>query len=291
MNIRFFDFSMYHGKNPPAGSTHLRVRQLLKYWPEAKLYRYGENPDVMIFQKVYVTQDYKFHKHFENIKILDICDPDWLEGMMGLKETIDAVDAVTTSSKGLAKFVKQLTDKPVVHIPDRFDTSSMPSPKNHTHEAKTVVWYGYRHNAETLKAAMNAINELGLDLIVIAEDDPMAWQWLPGEIGDKFRKTRYKFIKYKEETICADLQRADYCILPYGARPIDPFKSNNKTVRAIMVGLPVAKTREDMEKFMKPEERRKYLEEHYNDTMIYYDVRNSIQQYEELIEDLVKVRG
>jgi hypothetical protein len=288
MNIRFFTFSQFHNKIPAAGSTHIRVTQLMKYWPESRLYRYGENPDVLIFQKVYVAQDYQFPVHFENTKILDICDPDWLPGIMGIKETVDAMDAVVVSSKGLQDFMKQLTDKPVVIIPDRFDISLVPKPKRHIEQAKTVTWFGYRHNAETLKYAMPLINELGLDLVCISDDDPLAWQWLPGEVGEEFRKTHYKYLKYREENIYHDLQRADFAILPYGVRPIDPYKSNNKTVKAILAGLPVAHDAEEVRGFLVAGVRRDYLEKHYNKTIREYDVKKSVQDYKDLIE---KIRG
>jgi hypothetical protein len=284
--IRFFTFSQFHNKVPPVGSTHIRVMQLFKYWPEAGLYKFGENPDVLIFQKVYVAQDYQFPVNFENLKILDICDPDWLDGMSGIKETVDAVDAVTCSSPNLVKFMKQLTDKPVIHIPDRFDISAVPKPKRHMSEAKTVVWFGYRHNAETLKPAMNLLSELGLQLVVISNDDPMPWQWLPGEVGDEFRHKQYKFLKYREETIYYDLQRADFALLPKGVRPIDPFKSNNKTVKAILAGLPVAHDADQVRSFLHPGVRRDYLQAHYSQTIKEYDVKRSVSDYKALIERL-----
>lgn len=290
MNIRFFTFSQFHNKVPVTGSTHIRVHQLLKYWPEAKLYTYGENPDVLIFQKVYVAQDYQFPVHFENIKILDLCDPDWLNGVTGIKETIDAVDAVTCSSLGLVEFVKQMTDKPVIHIADRFDLSPLPRPKRHTATATTVVWFGYRHNAETLRYAMPLINELGLKLVVISDDDPMAWQWIPGQAGDDFRHTNYKFLKHHEETLYTDLQRGDFCILPYGTRPIDPFKSNNKTIRAILAGLPVAHDADQVKSFMNPGVRRDYMEMHYSKTIKEYDVKRSVEEYKALIERIKEGR-
>ena len=289
--IRFFTFSQFHNKIPAAGSTHIRVSQLIKYWDEAELYKYGENPDVLIFQKVYAAQDYQFPRHFENIKILDLCDPDWLDGVSGVKETIDCVDAVTVSSKALQTFVQQMTDKPVVHVPDRFDISVIPKPKKHSGEATTVVWFGYRHNAGALRYAMPLINELGLDLIVISNDDPMAWQWIPGEAGDKFREDHYKFLGYREETIYYDLQRADFAILPKGDRPQDPFKSNNKTVKAILAGLPVAKDVEQVKGFINPGIRRDYLEAHYRETIEAYDVKRSVEQYQELIETIRKDRA
>ncbi len=284
--IRFFTFSQFHNKIPAAGSTLIRANQLIKYWADAGLYKFGENPDVLIFQKVYVAADYQFPIHFKGIKILDICDPDWLDGMTGLKATIDAMDAVVVSSPGLKTFVEQLTDKPVVHIADRFDTSPIPKPKTHSGTATTVVWFGYRHNAETLKYAMPLINDLGLKLIVIADDNPLAWQWLPNEIGDKFRENKYTYIKFNEETIYTDLQRADFAVLPYGGRPIDQFKSNNKTIKAILAGLPVAHDSDQLKSFMNAGVRRDYMEHHYKQTITEYDVKESVRQYQELIEML-----
>ncbi len=288
--IRFFTFSQFHNKVPPAGSTHIRVMQLLKYWEEAELYKYGENPDVLIFQKVYMAQDYKFPLHFKGIKILDMCDPDWLDGMSGIKATIDAMDAVTVSSPGLLKFVKQLTDKPVVHIADRFDLSPLPKPKRHSETAKTVVWFGYRHNAETLRFAMPLINELGLNLVMIADDDPMAWQWIPEQLGEDFRRNRYKFLKHREESLYTDLQRGDFCVLPYGTRPIDPFKSNNKTIRAVLAGLPVAHDADQVNSFMHPGVRRDYMETHYQKTLEEYDVKKSVEEYKALIDKIKSTR-
>ncbi len=286
MKVRFLDFSIFHNKMPPAGSTHIRVRQLLDYWPEAALYKYGENPDVMIFQKVYVAQDYRFPVNFENLKILDLCDPDWLSGQSGIKETVDAVDAVTVSSPGLKKFIKQLTGKPVVLIPDRFDMNAVPKPKEHNRKANAAVWFGYRHNAKTLEPALSLIMELGLQLLVISDDDPMPWQWLPGEIGEKFRNENYKFVKYDEKNIYYDLQRADFAIFPKGARPIDPFKSNNKTVKAILAGLPVAHDADDVKSFMLAGVRKDYMKMHYDKTVAEYDVKKSVAQYKRLIEGL-----
>lgn len=284
MNVRFFTFSQFHNKVPPTGSTHIRVHQLLRYWPEAKLYKFGEKPDVLIFQKVYAAPDYHFPKNFPGIKILDICDPDWVDGMSGIKETIDAMDAVTVSSPGLEAIIKQMTDKPVIYIPDRFDLAKVPKPRRHMKPAETVVWFGYRHNAETLKYAMPLIDDLGLKLVTISNDDPMPWQWLPGNKGEDFRKTRYKYLRYDEANIYHDLQRADFAVLPKGARPVDKFKSNNKTVKAILAGLPVAHDSEQLKGFMIPGVRRDYLQHHYRQTIREYDVKKSVEQYQALIE-------
>lgn len=284
--IEFFDFAAYHGK-ADIGSVKIRVDNVLKYWPEASKYRYGSAPKVLIFQKVFISPDYKFPAHYPGIKILDVCDPIHLEGGL-IRETVDAMHAITCPTEALAKFIRQLTDKPVVVIPDRFDLSLVPDRKPHEKEAKRVLWFGYRHNASTLKPAMDTIDRLGLHLTVIADDDPMPWQWLVRDRAEAFRSDRrYKYIKHKDdEALYNDMQQCDFAILPDGNRPQDKFKSNNKTVKAILAGLPVAKTKEDMERFMQPEAREEFMKQEYNRTKKAYDVRESVRQFKELIATL-----
>lgn len=280
MSIRFFPFTAFHGKRS-AGSTFIRVEQLLKYWPEAGIYKYGENPDVLIYQKVYVTQDYKFPAHFKNIQILDICDPDWIDGTL-IKETLDCVDAVTCPTKAIADFLAQLTDKPIKIIPDRFDISVIPKPKKHTKKAKKVVWFGYSHNAHGLKPALPLLAELGLELIVISDDNPMYL---------KHSKLKRTFIKYEEKTFYKDIQQADFAVLPIGNRPQDRFKSNNKEVKAILAGLPVAKDIESVEKYMDPKARQSFLDNNYVKIKEEYNVKLSIRQYQELINEIKDQRA
>jgi hypothetical protein len=276
--IRFFDFSRYHGRSE-SGSTYIRVNQLIKYWPEAGKYKYGENPDVLIFQKVYMTPDYLFPAHFEGIKILDICDPDWLEDA-AIVETCNAMDSVTCPTEALAEFIRQF-HKNVVVIPDRFDIALLPPPKTHTKQAKTVVWFGYAHNAELLKPAIPIIESLKLKLLIISDDDPIAHRW-----GLSNYQEYYTFVKYNEETIYTELQKADFAILPDGFRPQDRFKSNNKTIKANLAGLPVAKTADEVNAYVSPKERRKWFEQSYDTIKGEYDVRKSVDDYKGIIDGI-----
>lgn len=278
MVVRAFDFSQFHNKNPIAGSTHIRIRQLMKYWPEFMSYRYGEKTDVMIFQKVYCSADYKFPVTCKGIKILDICDPDWMQGMTGIVETIQAMNAITCPTEAIADFIKQITDIPIVAIPDRFDVEVLPTKKRHEGKAATVVWFGYSHNAELLRPALATIQKMGLKLLVISEDDPMLNRWIDPKL--------YEYRKYNEETIYTDLQEADYAILPQGSRPVDRFKSNNKTIKANLAGLPVAKDLEDIERYADPTERQAFVDKHYDTLHTSYDVRRSVEQYQHLIRRL-----
>ena len=280
-NVRFFTFSQYHNKKPVAGSTNIRVNQLIKYWPGADLYQYGEFPETLIFQKVYIAEDYKWPAHFEGVKILDVCDPDWLEGV-AIVESAHAMDAITCPTEPLAEFMRQF-HRNVHVVPDRFDIDVLPDPKVHKGEAKTVVWFGYSHNAECLKPAVNKILELGLNLIVISNDDPMIQRWTTLEKDDF-----YTYIKYDEETIYEDLKKADFALLPEGSRPVDIFKSNNKTIKANLAGLPVARTAEDMDLYMAESARIEWQKKNYNKIEEDYDVRKSVEEMQQIIKDIME---
>lgn len=275
--VAFFTYSQFHNKNPVVGSTYLRVNQLIKYWDEAKLYVYGDNPDVMIFQKVFMYPDYRLHEQMKCIKILDLCDPDWLEGAP-IKATVDAVDAVTCSSQGLVDFIKQLTDKPVILVPDRFDLALIPKPRQHKLKAKSIVWFGYAHNAELLKPALNLINKYNLKLTVISNEKPVFVQY--------GKEIKFEHIKYSEDTIYTELQKHDFAILPKGNRPIDIFKSDNKTIKANLAGLPVAYDDVTLESYLDPKNRQDWFDNNYDIIANEYDVKNSIKQLKELIDEI-----
>jgi len=272
MKVRFFTFEQYHGKKN-IGSTQIRIHNLIKYWEEAELYKYGENPDVMIFQKVYMQVDYKYIKHLNCIKILDICDADWLD-KQAIKQTVDNVDAVTCSSKNLVAFIKQLTDKPVVFIDDRFDFEYLPKPKKHTGKLKKLVYFGYKQNAELLKSAFAYLQRNNYELTIISNEDPY--------LSDG----KYKFIKYDEKTIYDELQKHDACLLPADTRPVGYYKSNNKTIKANLAGLPVVKTAEDIEAIIEPDKRQSIATLCYNEAIKSADCKISIKEYKKLIKEL-----
>lgn len=276
--IRFFTYSQFHGKYEPVGSDYLRVHQLIKYWPEAGLYKYGENPDVLIFNKVFVSQDYQFPAHFEGIKILDICDPAWFEGF-NVVEMAQNMNAITCPTESLAEFIRQFQSNVVV-VPDRFDLAVIPKPRKHIGKAKKIVWFGYMQNAELLRPAVALIEELGLELLIISNDNPIHRWGITN--ADKY----YSYKKYNEATIYQDLQSADFAILPEGFRPEDRFKSNNKTIKANLAGLPVAKTPEEVKEFMLAKNRQDWIESNYAKIRGDYDVKKSVGQYKEIINEI-----
>jgi hypothetical protein len=262
---------------------------LIKYWDEAELYKFGENPDVMIWQKVYTTFDYKFQEHFKGIQILDICDPDFRDGPdVFIKDTLDTMDAVVVPTVNFQKFLQQMTDTPVRLIKDRFDLSEFPERKQHRGTAKTCVWFGYGHNAGALKFAVQSLERRGLDLIVVSDEDPTAYRW--SQEPSEYQK-KYKWVKYLHPEAYKEIQKADICILPDNIRPWDKFKSENKTIIAQLLGLPVAKDADQLDKLMTAEQRNKAIDTVYDKLKAEYDCQKSVQKYKELIDEIKRTKA
>ena len=196
LRVKFFTFSKIHNK-PQTGSTDIRVMNLLKHWDDASLYKFGQDYDVLIFQKVYAGQDYKMPINAKPIKILDIADPDWMEGAL-IVETVKAMDAVVTPTEPLAEYIRQFADCPVVVIKDRFNIADFPKPKTHKGEGKSAVWFGYSHNAETLRMAVRSLEKLGVDLTIIANKDPMPYRWAEDQ---KAYQKKYTYIPFDKDTL------------------------------------------------------------------------------------------
>lgn len=281
--VEFQTFESFHGKKN-IGSTNIRVHQLIKYWPEASLYKYGSNPDVLVFQKVYWLPDYRFVEHFEGIKILDICDPDWLDNMY-IARTVENCDGVVVPTVAMQKFMQQMTDKPVKVIKDRFDIEFVPKPFTHKNKDRlTAVWFGYHHNAEVLRyGAVKALEDMGMRLVIISDEDPAAWRWANDR--EKFKQS-YKFLKYGEDSIYERLQQFDICILPPDNSSRGMFKSENKTVKAQLAGLPVARSIDELETLVDNNKRNEVSQLYYKKAIKEYDVKISIQEYKELIDGL-----
>lgn len=287
MKVRFFPFTVYHGKSE-AGSTKIRVDNLIKYWPDAGIYRFGDAPDVMVYQKVYSTFDYKVPLHFPATRILDVCDPDFRDSPdIFLKETMDHMDAVVVPNINFQKFLQQMTQTKVHLIKDRFDLNEFPPLKRHKGTAKTVVWFGYSHNAELLKFAIPSLEKRGMKLRVISNEDPNAYRWANSSKG---YLDNYTYVKYRPETIYSEIQKGDVCILPDGHRPFDKFKSENRTIISQLCGVPVAKTAEELDELKNADARTENINTIHGTIRTEYDVRQSVTEYQELIKEIREIR-
>ena len=272
--IGIFTFEQFHGKKD-IGSSRIRGTNLVKYWDEAEIFKYGQKYDAIIFQKVYFDE---YLELYDGIKILDICDPDWT--ISDIMETVNKVDAVTCPTNEIANFFRNVTDKKVKVISDRHDLELYRECKIHKGRAKEVVWHGYSHNSHVLKSAIYALERFNLNLSIISDNLVT--------ILNKESKCNERFTKWNLEKFGEEMIKSDICIMPSSMRPNDRFKSDNKTTLAWSLGLPVATNVDELSLYLNEEQRIRESVKRLDEVRKNYDVRKSVEEYKELIEEIKK---
>lgn len=280
MNVTIVPFDSYHGRPIGSiGSSVIRARWLAEAWPEAQVWANGQQFDALILQKAYWKD---MLEDFKGAKILDLCDPDWLnpqETGCNLVELGSKVDAITCSTDGIRDFVKQCVKHiPVITIPDRLNLNYFTVEKQHTERAKNVVWFGYYHNAqEVLPSVLPSLKRLGVSLTVISNAP-----FQPDlDYGVEVLNT-----VWTPESAYFDIQQSDFAINPPSRRGGFKYKSNNKTLISWGLGLPVANSAEDLERFVDPSERTKEAALRKQEILEKWDIKLSVQQYQDLLCDI-----
>lgn len=257
-------------------SSRIRANWLIKYWEDAELFKVGRKYDVTIYQKAYNIRQAPLN---DGIKILDLCDAEW-HVMKPVMQMASYCDAVVVSTQPLKDYLKKFfPDKPIVVIPDRMDLEHHTQQKKHEGEAKTAVWYGYKGNHIVLDQVLNALNELKLGLIVISESPFVINQ----SIYPNIELTNYV---WSIDTVNADIIKGDIVLNPRFEHGKWRFKSNNKTITAWALGMPVANTREDLERLLPVHARIEEANTRLIEIREKYDVRQSVSEYKEFIATL-----
>lgn len=265
-----------------AGSSRIRARWVAKYWPEADgEWIIGKEYDVLIFQKVYWDE---MMENFKGIKILDLCDPDWLEGKDVMKY-ITMADACVTSTEALADYIRKFfpPDKIIRCIPDRVDLEEhKPIKQEHEETAKSAVWFGYSHNAHYLQKTFDFLIKKNIKLTFISDQKIM--------LPSVYQTLKTDFIKYRYQTIYQELIKHDLCLLPETKEDDlkGRYKSNNKVLTAWALGIPVVQNPDDLERFSGPTERKKEAEVRLKEVREKWDVKTSVKEYQDLIEEIKK---
>jgi hypothetical protein len=188
------------------------------------------------------------------------------------------VHAVTCSSESLTQLVKTyFPDKIVEHVPDRLNFSLFPpSRKPHQGAAKSVVWFGFIHNAhETLPSLLPTLSACGVKLRIIS-DKPYTQQ-------DGILALEPEWELFDPATAYHRIQEADMVLNPRSNRAFYRYKSQNKTVIGWKLGLPVAVTSEDLLRFMDPLERNREVQEKREVVERDYPIEQSARQYREIL--------
>lgn len=262
------------------GSSRIRCSWLLPYWAEAEEFRIGQPYDVVIYQKAYFLEHMRI---FKGIKILDLCDPDWMEGKP-VVEAAGLCDAVTVSSVGLREYLEKILDVPVIHVDDRVDLAQHTQRKVHEGRAAAAVWFGYHQNHSVLDGVLPTLKRLGLDLTVIS-DLPYYPKSAIAGLDAEWVNAHVKNVKFDPETINEEIVMGGEFVLnnrPDGGK--FTFKSENKTVISWALGMPVAKDAEDVERYMEPEARAAEAEARLKQVAEKWDSKISVLEYQGVIE-------
>ena len=145
-----------------------------------------------------------------------------------------------------------------------------------------VVWFGYSGNAKVLDKTILSLKRNKLKLKVISDCRP---PYLKGNMNVKYDWDNPEFDFNKE------ILEADFCLLPEDTRPKGKFKSKNKTYTAWALGMPVATNPDELKKFLDPEERRKEAGLRLKEVREKFDVKQSVQDFKNLIKELQKKRS
>ena len=276
MRVGMVTFEQYHRK-ANIGSTRIRCDWPIKYWEDAERYHIGRNYDVIIYQKAYWVEHAKL---FKGIKILDLCDADWLSWGYAIVEMIENVDAVTCSTKAIAEFIVNVTDKPVWVIPDRIDLDVDIPKKEHQGELKKAVWYGYSHNQEQIAPAIQALIKRDIELFVISEKP-----YILPSYGKKLEITN---LPWSKEHWMNDILKGDVVLCPNNKKGRFQYKSENKTIQAWALGMPVAHIDKDLDKFASENARKDEASLRLKEVDKKYNVKDSVKEYQELIDEIIK---
>jgi hypothetical protein len=262
------------------GSSRIRARWLLNYWPEAEEYMIGKSYSTLIFQKVYWKA---MMEAFEGTKVLDICDADWLEGKP-VFEFVDMADATVTSTEALAEYIRKMRPKALVKcIPDRvYLPEAMPVHGRHEGQLRKVAWFGYSHNSHYLAQAFEELAIRGIELVAISNDEinlPLAYR----------NRLKVTNIPYSYDTVNKEIIKCGAVILPKpSGDEKGKYKSENKVIQSWALRMPVVRTDRDLDKFMDPVEREKEAELRRKEVEEKWDCKISVKEYKELIEKIKK---
>jgi len=238
-----------------AGSIRIRCEWVAANWEGAEVWDGTQRVipdawDLVVFQKAYllpatrrmIERVAEWRDAGECALAFDLCDSDFLdrEHRERLMRVMGLFDFCVGSTERLTAWLAQWNA--AYHVPDCVDVAAMR--EIGVYEPRDVdepylVWAGYERNAGALHTLLPAVGRLGwpLEVMSLARSITFENYWA-------------RVLRNAETG-----EQHDVLLNPRPALGHYAWKSDNKTQTAWALGLPVARTVEELESFADPEER------------------------------------
>lgn len=238
-----------------AGSIRIRGEWVAAHWEGARVWDGTQRItpdrwDLIVFQKAYlqastrrmIGQVAEWRDAGECRLAFDLCDPDFLdrEHRERMMRVLGLFDFCVGSTEKLTRWLARWNV--AYHVPDCVDVEAMREigiyePRDV--EEPYLVWAGYERNAGALHALLPAVGRLGwpLEVMSLAKSMP--------------------FEEYWSRVLRNPATGEPHDILLNPCPPVGHYawKSDNKTQAAWALGMPVARTVAELERFADPEAR------------------------------------
>lgn len=266
------------------GSSRIRGEWLAEAWDGAELFVSGRKYAAVIYQKSYLLDHMRA---FGGLKVFDFADPDWLDGRP-VREALELCDACAASTEALAAEIRKFAPEgmPVRCIPDRVLLSAVKVTKEHRGRARTCVWFGYSQNQEALDACLPTLKRLGLGLAVVSDQPYLGPRGAVDGIDAAWIATNVTNVPYDHETANEDIVAAgDIVLNPRLDTPRFRLKSNNKSLQAWALGMPVAEDSDDLEALLDEKSRTDEAVRRMDEVRRLWDVKLSAGEYDQLLRE------
>jgi hypothetical protein len=253
MNVLFIPCSLDGLKG--AGSIRVRCEWVADRWDEAEVWDGTQRLlpglwDLVVFQKAYLLK--RTRRLIETVAewrddghcrlAFDLCDPDFLsqEHRERMMKVLGLFDFCVGSTEKLTRWLARWNV--AYHVPDCVDVEAMRSIG--TYEPRDVedpvlVWAGYENNSGALFSMGPTVGRLGwpLEIVAVKESIPFEEYW-------------QRVLRNRNTG-----EPHDVMLNPRPQTGRFAWKSDNKTQAAWALGMPVARTPEELESFADPEAR------------------------------------
>ena len=257
-----------------SGSAQIRAQWVCDLWEDADVWDLsGRLPgyDLYVFQKAYLigqTRSWintvaQWRDEGRCVMAFDLCDPDFLdlEHRRRMLEVLPLFDFAVGSTRPITDWLARWL--PAYHIPDRVSLTTLEEVGRRAvytdNDPPRVVWAGYEHNLGSLDAIRDEVEGLGVELDVLALAKPLPFVVFWGSVLDY-----------------------DVLLNPRPDKPPFSYKSDNKTLIAWGLGLPVARTVDELLNLCDHHARTAEGVKRANEVAVSWGMRSSVLQWQEI---------